>query len=91
VTPLKKLQRFELVADSNSENSWEIPEEMRDYTHKYMNLHLQNRDIKEKILEEHPIPTNLKPIQELDSHIKEILSENHKSRSSRMTKDLKQC
>lgn len=76
--PPKKIKRFEL-GGTDTECTWELPQGMLDYVHKYMATHASEKDIKDHILLQNPVPINLKKVPGFDSYIKELLMENNKS------------
>lgn len=83
-----KIQRFELE-DGKDENSFELPEGMQEYVHKYMGLKIPDKELKEKVLSINPIPKNVKKTEELDSYIKELLVEHNKHMTMHVEKLLK--
>ncbi|XP_066912059.1 uncharacterized protein [Clytia hemisphaerica] len=80
--------RFELDPD-NSEEKWDLPENLLEYIHKYIKLHVTDKDIKDSIIYENPVPTNLKQVPELDGYIRTILANNHKTLTLKSEKTLK--
>ena len=44
-----------------------------------MSIHVPEKDIREKILQNNPVPRNVKVCQRLDEYIKELLLENKES------------
>ena len=85
--PVKK-QRFELGTDENEEN-WELPESNAEYIHKYMGAHIAEKEIKDSILYEHPVPSNIKKVPELDSYMKNLLNDNSKFNVMKVERTLK--
>ena len=67
--PQAKRPRFELD-ESTSEALWDLPEGMKDYVNKYLANHVQEKDVKDKITDIHPVPKNLKKVPELVSFIR---------------------
>lgn len=59
------------------------------YLHKYLVNHISVKDLKEKILQEKPIPSNIKNVQIPDEYIKEHMEENKKSYTLNHEKGLK--
>ena len=85
--PVKK-QRFELGTDEN-EGNWELPESNAEYIHKYMGVHIAEKEIKDSILYEHPVPSNIKKVPELDSYMKNLLNDNSKFNVMKVERTLK--
>ena len=52
---------------------------MVSYLHKYISVHISDKEIKDKILDDNPIPSNVKETQALDTYIKELMIENKKN------------
>ena len=73
--PPPKTQRFELTEGSKSTQAWDLPSGMVSYLHKYISVHISDKEIKDKILDDNPIPSNVKETQALDTYIKELLIE----------------
>ena len=87
-SPSAKIARFEL--ENHSSNSdWDLPQQMVDYVHRYMNIKIQDKEVKEKILTFNPVPRNIKKVPELDSYMKELLVENNKTQTLHIEKLLK--
>ena len=87
LSPAKK-QRFKLERDEE-EASWELPESNVRYIYKYMGTHNSEKDIKESILLEHPVQSNVKKVPELDSYIKNLLNDNSKFNVLKIERTLK--
>uniref|UniRef100_A0A7M5V9S0 Uncharacterized protein n=2 Tax=Clytia hemisphaerica TaxID=252671 RepID=A0A7M5V9S0_9CNID len=87
VGPEKKLQRFELIEENAK--AWELAEDQAVYVNKYLSKHLNQKELKERVLDEYPPPINMKTVPILDTHIKEILQENGKFDALHIDKTLK--
>ena len=72
-----KVPRFEL--ETASFKQWELPTGLTEYLHKYMCQHVADKEIKEQVLVDNPIPSNIKRTPVLDNYIKELLLENKRS------------
>ena len=86
--PSAKKARFKLGVDAQ-DATWDLPTGLLDYIHKYMSSHISDKDIKENILSENPVPSNLKKIPELDSYIKVLLQDNSKYAALKSEKSFK--
>ena len=73
-----KYCRFELEGESNSKG-WDLSSGLPSYLNKYMSIHVSEKDIRERTLQNNPVPRNVKVYQRLDEYIKELLLENKKS------------
>jgi len=71
-----KIARFELEPET-SENDWDLPVQLVEYVHKYMDLIVTEKEVKERIMNENPVPKNIRKVQELDSYMKDVLVENN--------------
>ena len=74
--PIAKRRRFEL--DSSNEMSWELKQELVDYIHKCMKVHVSDKEIKDNVLYDNPVPSNIREVPQLDNYMKTILSDNSK-------------
>ena len=74
--PVAKSARFEL---DDSDSACTLEDDLLVYVKKYMSKHISDKTIKEKILEDNPIPENIPKPSNLDFYIKELLDEqfNH--------------
>ena len=84
--PIAKRRRFEL--DSSNEMSWELKQELVDYIHKYMKVHVSDKEIKDNVLYD-PVPSNIREVPQLDNYMKTILSDNSKFTTLKWEKTLK--
>lgn len=75
--PSFKRPRFEALADEK-QYDYELPDEMADYLNKYMDKYVPDKDLKDSIMTENPVPSNVNKPKKLDGYFKEILNENHK-------------
>ena len=73
--PPGKVAKLDLFED---ENSISLPEQLADLTNMYIRKHVTDKVLKEKILDENPVPENVDQPLKLDMFIKDIIS-NHKS------------
>lgn len=86
--PSGKFTRYELD-DEIQGNQWELSEDQATYLNKYMSKHLSQKELKEKVTDEYPVPMNIKNVPVLDNHIKELLQEGQKTDSLHVDKTLK--
>ena len=66
-----KCQRFELDTEDSYKRCY-LPPGLATYLNKYLVNHISENDLKEKILQEKPVPSNIKNKQILDEYIKEL-------------------
>lgn len=85
-TPLK-IARFEVEEDKGSD--WNLPDSLLQYATKYMNIKVTDKDMKEKILLEDPVPLNMKTVPDLDGYMKQLLIDHHKHNTLHIEKVLK--
>ena len=85
--PIAKRKRFKL--DSSNEMSWELKQELVDYIHKYMKVHVSDKEIKDNVLYDSPVPSNIREVPQLDNYMKTILSDNSKFTTLKWEKTLK--
>ena len=70
-----KTQRCEALADEE-QHKWELPDELASYANKYLQKFVQDKSLKDSILNENPVPTNITKPRKLDEYYKEVLEEN---------------
>ena len=75
--PSFKRPRFEALADEK-QYDYELPDEMANYLNKYMDKYVPDKDLKDSVMTENPVPSNVNKPKKLDGYFKEILNENHK-------------
>ena len=81
--PPEKIQRYEL--DEEDENSVVLPEELVAFVSKYTKKHISDKVIKEKILSNTPVPSNVPVPPALDIYIKDLINESvNKSKVNRV-------
>jgi len=51
---------------------------MLKYLHKYMMLHISDKEINDCIVDLHPVPDSIKKVPELDSYIKSLWQQTTK-------------
>ena len=61
---------------TSSNKTWELPAGLADYINRYMSHYINNKKVKEKILMENPVSSNIKGTPNLDNYIKDLLLEN---------------
>ena len=82
-----KIGKFELNVSIS--NAWNFPINMVEYLNKCIHIHIPDKDIKENILKDNPVPANVKEPQVLDNYIKKLLTENKRTLTSTHEKSLK--
>lgn len=75
--PPYKRQRFEAVAEEDN-NMYELPEELAAYVNKYLERFVPDKGLKDSILYENPVPSNVIKPKRLDDFFKELLEEQKK-------------
>ena len=70
-------------------NAWELLEDQAVYINRYLTKHLNQKELKERVLDECPPPINLKSVPILDTHIRELLQENGKFEAVHIDRMLK--
>ena len=75
--PPAKKKRFE-ASSKNSVNDWELPEDLAEYANNAVNRFIKEPDLKESILYEFPVSTNLLKTKKMDASFKELLEEQFK-------------
>ena len=62
-------------------NSWDLLPEPGSYVSRYMATHKMEKEIRERILINTPVPSNLKVSQKLDEYMQELLQEGKKAKT----------
>ena len=70
-----KRQRCEALADEE-QHEWELPDELTSYANKYLEKFVQDKNLKDSILNENLVSTNITKPRNLDEYHKELLKEN---------------
>jgi len=63
----RKFERFDIASNSQS---WQLPDELKEYAMKAINRYLPEKDVQENIIEDCPVPSNLVIKKEMDLHFK---------------------
>ena len=69
--PPAKYQRLELESEEKL-NSWDLLPELASYVNRYMTTHRKEKKIREKILINIPVLSNLKVFQKLNKYMQEL-------------------
>ncbi|XP_066935624.1 uncharacterized protein [Clytia hemisphaerica] len=72
--PPEKMPRVELD-EEDEDSSVSLLKELEDYARKYLTKHFSDKSIKEKILTDCPVPSNVDKPPKLDIYIKELVNE----------------
>ena len=92
---LAKTEKFHVVAQEDI-NKYDFPAELAEYANEYCNKFLPEKETKESILYDHPVPNNIQGINRLNSFMrdstlkdkgKELLIESILEKVHQMTKD----
>ena len=78
-TPSFKRQRFEAQSEE-TQFDWELPQELKEYAEKYFYKFISEKDLKESVLKQNPVPGNLKKPGKLDDYFSEMLEKRKKKR-----------
>ena len=61
-------------------HNWELPDEMVTYAQKYFERFVNERDMKDSVCKENPVPKNFLQKPRPDEHFQELLKEMHRKR-----------
>jgi len=67
------------VKSEEEEHHYNLPENIVDYIHHYMAKYIPDKELKEKILVQNPVPTNVRPVHHLDEFLRDIMKDEKKS------------
>ena len=73
----KSSKRF-TIKNEEDEYMWDLPEDMMKYAEKHFNTFIPERDLKEAICVENPVPSNICSVKKLDKYLRDILKEKAK-------------
>ena len=68
-------QRYEALVDKE-QLEWKLPDELATYANKYLQKLVQDKNLKDSILNQNPVPINITQPRKLDEYHKELLEEN---------------
>ena len=74
-----KRTRFEATGEDTHSN-WEFPDEMLKYARKQFNFYIKEKDLKDSVLLENPVPKNFKQELKLDPYYNELLEDKRRKR-----------
>ena len=63
-----KRQRCEALADEE-QHEWELPDKVAFYANKYLQKFVQDKNLKDSLLNENPVPTNITKPRKLDEYL----------------------
>ena len=67
------------VKTEEEEHEYELSEELSEYANHYMSKYINDKGLKEKILTENPVPTNIDKVKVMDEFLKGIMKDKKKS------------
>ena len=76
IEPVQKRTRFNASEDVDSK--WDLSDELAKYVNKAFKGFIADKILKEKVLEENPVPTNIAKCKKLDTFLKKLLEESGK-------------
>ena len=71
--------RFEEIPEE-AQNNWEVPHEMVKYTKKYFEKYVSDKELKDKITLNSPVPTNLLKAKDMDDYFVELLEDQRQKK-----------
>ena len=79
---LRKTKSQSHRSKDEEQHEWKLADELASYANKYLQKFVQDKNLKDSILNENPVPTNIKYYQarRLAEYCKELLQENHAKR-----------
>ena len=63
---------FEAILEE-AQNNWEVPDEMEKYAKKYFEKYVSDKELKDSITLNSPVPTNLPKAKIMDDYFVELL------------------
>ena len=65
------------ILNQDDQFKWILPDNMTKYTNSHFNQYVQQRNLKEPILTENPVPFNIAEVRKLDKFVSHPLKENN--------------
>ena len=75
---LQPSKRFTIL-NLNNQFKWVLTDDMAKYANSNFNQYVQERDSKESILTENPVPSNITEVKKLDEFMSNLLKENNQT------------
>ena len=63
-------------SQTKKKHEWELLDELASYANKYLQKLVQDKNLKDSISNENPVPTNITKPWKLDKYFKELLEKN---------------
>lgn len=76
-----KLKRFKIVSEEDK-SKYDLPRSMAEYANEHSECYIAEKDLKEGVLLDNPVPTNIDPVKKLDDFVRGIIKDSHHSKSS---------
>ena len=71
--------RFKAILEE-AQNNWEVPDEMAKYAKKYFEKYVSDKELKDSITLNSPVPTNLPRAKTVDDYFVELLEDQKKKK-----------
>ena len=71
--------RFEAIPEE-AQNNWEVPKEMAKYAKKYFEKYVCDKELKDSITFNSPVPTNLPKVKNMDDYFVELVEDQRKKK-----------
>ena len=72
------IKRFKITPEEDK-YKWNLPKGMAIYANTHFEEYIPDKDIKEAVLSENPVPENIDPVKKLDDFLKDLLIEKQKN------------
>ena len=79
--------RFEVIP-GKSKNAWYLPESMLGYVIEHFEKYIKETDVQETILDDNPLPENMRGRKDIDNYLKKIILEAKKPRKLEQDRSL---
>ena len=68
-----RMKRFK-ITPKEEECKWNLPDEFASYLEEHIDKFIPDKDLKDKVLDEHPVPANCPRVRKLDEFLSQFLS-----------------
>ena len=69
----QQLSKRFTIFNQDDQFKWVLPDDTAKYANSYFNQYVQERDLKESILTENPVPSNIAEVKKLDGFMSHLL------------------
>lgn len=80
-----KMKRF-CITPKEEENKWQLPGDLVEYFKEYLEKFIPEKDLKDKVLDENPVPANFPKVRKLDEFLFQFLNSHEERLDTSLSK-----